>query len=46
MIRIRQKKGFEGTLIYLAPEVLKKQDYNNKIDCYSLGIVLFELLAK
>lgn len=34
-----------GTLEYLAPEILKAQGYSTKVDCYSLGIILFELLT-
>lgn len=33
-----------GTPFYMAPEVLKKQKYNNKADLWSLGVILFELL--
>lgn len=34
-----------GTKEYVAPEVLKDTGYDYKIDCYSLGIILFELLS-
>lgn len=33
-----------GSPIYMAPEILKGQDYTTKADIWSLGCVLFELL--
>jgi serine/threonine-protein kinase Chk2 len=35
-----------GTVAYAAPEVLKKQPYTNKVDVWSLGIILFMLLGE
>ena len=32
-----------GTFIYSSPEVLLNLPYNNKIDCWSLGIIFFYL---
>ena len=32
-----------GTLYYCTPEILKKNDYNNKIDIWALGFILYEL---
>ena len=34
-----------GTLSYAAPEVLEKNDYNNKIDIWSLGIIMYFLIC-
>ena len=34
-----------GTSEYVAPEVLSQPHYDSKVDCYGLGIVLFELLS-
>ena len=33
-----------GTYLYMAPEVFRHEPYNAKVDVYSFGIILFELL--
>lgn len=35
----------KGSLMYLAPEVLGSGRYNQKVDCYSFAMVLYELLT-
>ena len=35
-----------GTPEYVAPEVISAPHYDPKVDCYSLGVILFELLSK
>ena len=35
-----------GTLYYCAPEIFDKKPYNNKIDIWSLGCVIYELCTK
>jgi len=35
----------KGSLMYLAPEVLGSGKYNQKVDCYSFAMVLYELLT-
>lgn len=45
MDRKKVDENFQGTYIITAPEILRKEDYDEKSDCYSLGIVLFELLT-
>jgi len=32
-----------GTVEYLAPEIVKKEGHDNKVDFWSLGILLYEL---
>lgn len=34
-----------GTLAYMAPEVAQRQPYNEKVDVYSFGILLWQLLS-
>lgn len=33
-----------GTPIYMSPQVLNQQNYTNKTDIWSLGILYFQLL--
>eukprot|EP00094_Tigriopus_californicus_P003984 TCALIF_03837-PA protein Name:"Similar to EIF2AK3 Eukaryotic translation initiation factor 2-alpha kinase 3 (Homo sapiens)" AED:0.07 eAED:0.07 QI:0/0.66/0.5/1/0.66/0.5/4/176/987 len=34
-----------GTELYMSPEQIKRMKYNYKVDIYSLGLILFELLV-
>lgn len=34
-----------GSPIYMAPEILKYQKYDNKVDLWSIGIILFEMIT-
>ncbi|RDX84607.1 putative serine/threonine-protein kinase SIS8, partial [Mucuna pruriens] len=36
---------FSGTYVYMAPEVIRCEPYNEKCDVYSFGIILNELLT-
>ncbi|KVH94775.1 Protein kinase, catalytic domain-containing protein [Cynara cardunculus var. scolymus] len=39
------KKNMVGTLIYMAPEVLRKEVHTEKSDVYSFGVLINELLT-
>ena len=42
------KKGLKdlvGTPLYMAPELLKEQKYNEKVDIWSIGIMAYNLLS-
>jgi serine/threonine-protein kinase TNNI3K len=36
---------FTGTYVYMAPEVIRCEPYNEKCDVYSFGVILNELLT-
>eukprot|EP00210_Caulerpa_lentillifera_P002812 g2686.t1 len=38
--------GKTGSLLYMAPEVLKSEEYNEKADVFSFSIVMYEVLQK
>ena len=38
-------KSSVGTYNYMAPEILKGEKYNNKIDIWALGCIIYELLT-
>jgi serine/threonine protein kinase len=35
----------KGTLFYKAPEIIKEDKYDNRVDIYSLGCIIYELLT-
>jgi len=41
VVTVRSQKG---TMMYMAPEVIRGQTYSNKVDVYSLGIMLYRCL--
>lgn len=42
---VYQLTGFTGTLRYMAPEVALSHRYNEKVDVYSFGVLLWQLLT-
>jgi hypothetical protein len=43
-INEKSKEAY-GTLSYAAPEIILKKDYNNKVDIWSLGIIMYFLIS-
>ncbi|CAG9465523.1 unnamed protein product [Pedinophyceae sp. YPF-701] len=39
-----QLTGNTGSMLYMAPEVYLKEDYNEKADIFSFGVIAYELL--
>ena len=42
---MKKKNDPYGTITYVAPEVLNKEFYDKKIDCWSLGVISYLLLG-
>jgi serine/threonine protein kinase len=40
---LKDKIGPKGTALYMSPEVMNKQPFNEKSDVYSFGLILWEL---
>lgn len=36
---------FAGTAVYMAPEILEDLGYDEKVDIWSLGVIVYELLC-
>ena len=47
MVKKTKEKAFIicGTLQYLAPEILSDEGYDNSVDWWSLGCVMYEMLV-
>jgi serine/threonine protein kinase len=41
----RMGQSFVGTVAYSAPEIVQRQDYNEKADIWSFGCILRELMC-
>ncbi|CAF1930144.1 unnamed protein product [Rotaria magnacalcarata] len=37
-------RSIRGTLMYMAPEILSSEPYDNRVDLWSIGIILYECL--
>ncbi|KYR00273.1 SH2 domain-containing protein [Tieghemostelium lacteum] len=40
---LSDQRGPRGTMLYMCPEVMMKQEFNEKADVYSFGLILHEL---
>ncbi|CAF3330637.1 unnamed protein product [Rotaria socialis] len=40
----RGSRSIRGTLLYMAPEILSSNPYDNRVDLWSIGIILYECL--
>lgn len=36
---------YAGTIFAMAPEIIKKEEYNESIDIWSLGILMYEMFC-
>lgn len=36
---------FIGTIDYLAPEIVEGKPYDQSVDCWALGVLIYELLT-
>lgn len=44
--KVVDEEGAKGTPLYMAPEVMTGEEFNEKADVYSFGIVLWEILCR
>lgn len=44
--KLYDDEGAKGTPLYMAPEVMLGEEFNEKADVYSFGIVLWEILTR
>jgi len=44
--KVKDKQNAKGTPLWMAPEVMMFQEFNEKCDVYSYGIVLWEILTR
>ena len=39
------RQTFCGTPLYFSPELLKGEKYNEKVDIWAIGVLIYELIA-
>lgn len=44
VVHNKTKESIKGTAQYIAPELLKKEEHDYRVDLYSLGIILYEII--
>jgi serine/threonine protein kinase len=45
IITTEERETFCGTLEYVSPEVAKGRKYDHKIDAWSVGVLIYEMLT-
>ncbi|MFH0930311.1 MAG: sigma 54-interacting transcriptional regulator [Candidatus Zixiibacteriota bacterium] len=43
--KVLEQLYWKGTIPYLAPEIIRGEEYNHQVDLYSLGVMLYEVLT-
>ena len=39
------QESFRNANIFMAPEIVKNQPYDNKVDCWAFGVILYFMLS-
>lgn len=39
----RKSNQFCGTIGYMAPEIEERREYDAKVDCYSIGVLIYQM---
>ncbi|KAK8880378.1 hypothetical protein M9Y10_003049 [Tritrichomonas musculus] len=42
----KEQTTFGGTVEYMAPEIIRNQPYDGKVDVYSFGIIMYQVIGK